>query len=163
MKMSDTGLAMLTALEGERSTMYRDQVGLPTVGVGHRLTLSELHSGELLLGAITVPWRDGLSPLAIEALLAHDTAAVASALSRAVTVPLTEPQFDALVSWAFNVGIDAAVHSTLVKRLNQGQYDAGPDQLRQWVKGHLPDGAFVPLPVLVKRREVEIVRWESAT
>lgn len=49
-------------------------------------------------------------------------------------VPLTQQQFDALVSFAFNVGNGAFCDSTLLKRLNAGQYDAVPAQLNRWVK-----------------------------
>jgi lysozyme len=117
---------MLVALEGERGALYHDPVGFPTIGVGHRLTVSELHSGKIHLGAVRLPWGEGLSPLAVDALLAHDTTAVAAALTALVKVPLTQPQFDALLSWAFNVGVEAATHSTLLKRLNAGEYAAVP-------------------------------------
>ena len=46
--------------------------------------------------------------------------------------------------------------------LNRGEYDQVPAQLREWVKGHTPDGAFVTLPVLVARRETEVARWNAA-
>jgi|ERR1043166_3364307 lysozyme len=156
MQLSEAGSAMLMELEGDRGTMYHDQVGLPSIGVGHRLTVSELHSGKIHLGPVMLPWGEGLSPLAVEALLAHDTAGVAAALMVLVKVPLSQPQFDALVSWAFNVGLEAAEHSTLLKRLNRGEYAAVPHELRRWVyaKGER-------LPVLEARRETEIRRWEA--
>ncbi len=162
MQLSEAGAAMLGALEGERGAMYRDQCGLPTIGVGHRLTLSELHSGQIVLGHVVLPWREGLSPLAIEALLAHDTATAAAAITQLVTTPLTQPQFDALVSFAFNVGVEAFRTSTLLRAVNAGHYADVPALLREWIKGHLPDGSLVVLPALVARRETEIARWEAA-
>lgn len=157
MLLSEAGAAMLTGLEGDRGAAYQDPVGFWTIGIGHRLTVSELHSGKILVGPIRLPWGEGLSPNAVEALLAHDTAGVAAALSALVTVPLTQPQFDTLVSWTFNVGIEAAEHSTLLRRLNRGEYDAVPDELRRWVyaKGQR-------LPILEARRETEIARWQAA-
>src|SRR2546430_1430966 len=136
--------------------MYHDPVGLPTIGVGHRLTVSELHSGKIHVGPVLLPWHAGLSPLAVEALLAHDTTGVAAGLTDLLTVVLTQPQFDALLSWAFNVGLEAVRHSTLRKLLNQGRYEAVPGELRRWVyaKGQR-------LPVLEARRETEIARWQA--
>lgn len=157
MQLSEAGLALLVGLEGDRGAMYHDQVGLPTIGVGHRLTVSELHSGKVHVGAVLLPWGEGLSPLAVEALLAHDTTAVAAGVSEGVTVPLTQPQFDALVSFAFNVGLSAFHHSTLLKRLNAGDYAAVPAELRRWVYAKAQR-----LPVLVRRREDEIHLWEGA-
>src|SRR5437879_9260018 len=119
MQLSEAGAAMLTGLEGDRGTMYRDPVGLPTIGVGHRLTPSELSSGEILLSAVVLPWRDGLSPLGVEALLAHDTAAVAARLTALVTVPLTSPHFDALVRCALNAAVESAARSTFSALLSR--------------------------------------------
>jgi len=71
-----------------------------------------------------------------------------------VKVALNQNQFDSLVSFTFNTGIQAFADSTLLKMLNQGNYDAVPDQLRRWVRagGNVVQG-------LVNRRENEIKLW----
>jgi len=79
----------------------------------------------------------------------------AAAVTRLVTVQLTPGQFDCLVSFCFNIGVEAFEHSTLLRLLNQGDYAAVPDELRRWVHDH----AGTVLPVLERRREIEIARW----
>jgi len=74
----------------------------------------------------------------------------AAAVNQHITVNLNQHQFDALVSFVFNVGAGAFQQSTLLQRLNAGRYDAVPGQLRLWNKG----GGKV-LPGLVTRREAE--------
>src|SRR2546421_6488868 len=85
-----------------------------------------------------------------------DMSAVAAAVTAAVKVPLTQAQFDVLCDFTFNCGVDAFMHSTLLKLLNQGDYAAVPGQLRRWVysKGQR-------LPVLAARREREIALWKG--
>src|SRR6266699_3112988 len=109
MKMSDTGLAMLTALEGSRGTAYQDQLGLWTIGVGHLLTKSELTSGKLWIGGQPVRWSAGLTDQQIHDLLAEDLARTEQVVTDALLLTLSQPQFDALVSFAFNVGGPAFV------------------------------------------------------
>ena len=59
-------------------------------------------------------------------------------------------QFDALVSFVFNVGAGAFGGSTLLRRLNQGEYKAVPAELMRWV-----NSGGRPLPGLVRRRQAE--------
>jgi lysozyme len=155
--MSEAGLAMLTSLEGKRNQMYHDAVGLPTIGVGHLLTKDELSSGKIFIGGEAISWQSGLMDSEVEALLAGDVADTAHAVEAAVTASLTQPQFDALVSFAFNIGKVAFRNSTLLSQLNLGNYDAVPIEMRRWVysKG-------IQLSGLVSRRETEIARWKAA-
>jgi lysozyme len=156
MDMSPVGLDMLTQLEGKENQMYHDEVGLPTIGVGHLLTKDELMSGKIWIDGEGVQWGNGLTDEEVETLLARDTSNAARAVEAATNVPLTQPQFDALVSFAFNVGLVAFRKSTLLKLLNDGQFNTVPAQMRRWVyaKGMI-------VPALQKRREVEIARWEA--
>ena len=71
-------------------------------------------------------------------------------VDRLVRVPLTDNQFAALVSFAYNVGLGALAGSTLLRKLNAGDYQGAADQLPRWKKG----GGRV-LPGLVRRRAAE--------
>jgi len=137
--------------------MYHDQVGLPTIGVGHLLTRSELSSGKIQLGGEPIRWSDGLTDGEVDAILSTDVAQVERAISSWVRVPLTQFEFDALVSFVFNIGDEAFVKSTLLRRLNESKFLTVPEQMRKWVysKG-------LKLLVLVDRREREIAMWEGA-
>lgn len=150
MKLSDAGLAALREREGVVYMAYRDSAGLLTIGCGHLLTQSELHSGKIDgLG----DWRSGLTRSQADALLRRDLAAAEAAVAH-VTVPLTQHQHDALVSFAFNVGGGAFLGSTLLRLLNAGDYTAVPRQLQRWVfSGGRED------PGLRARRQSEIAQW----
>ena len=153
MSMSDAGLAFLINEEGERAEMYKDSAGLPTIGVGHLLTKDELSSGKLTIPP--VDWHRGLSPEQIKVLLMHDLGTAMAAVNN-VRVELTQHQYDALTSMVFNIGVTAFRNSTLLRVLNQGQYDKVPFQMRRWIHsaGRID-------PILVKRREREVVLWLS--
>lgn len=92
-----------------------------------------------------------------QALLEQDVAWAAEAVNRAVTVPLTQPQFDALVSFVYNVGAPNFFTSTLLKHLDAGRYAAAADDLLQWNHqgGEVLDG-------LTARREQERTRFLAA-
>lgn len=155
--LSDSGLAALIAREGSSAAMYRDSTGLPTIGVGHLLTKDELASGKIQIKGQTVHWRGaGLSKRQIADLLDQDTDAVETAVNTLVTVPLDQNQFDALVSFIFNVGVGAFTHSTLRCKLNTGDYAAVPTELRRWKysAGKIVFG-------LIDRRETEAAQWQS--
>lgn len=156
MRLSDGGLDAIKAREGVVLEMYRDSANLPTIGVGHLLTRDELRSGKLG-DEDAVDWRDGISAETADELLRHDVEAAEAAVGdNVIQVPLTQYQYDALVSLAFNIGANAFRRSTLVRLLNQGDYLAVPDQFRRWVFS-----AGVRDPVLVKRREDEIKQWSN--
>ena len=83
-------------------------------------------------------------------LLRHDLAIAEAAVRRLITVPLTQNQFDALVSFTFNVGEGALEKSTLRRRINQGDWALAKGELLRWVHA---DGK--KLKGLVARREAE--------
>jgi lysozyme len=96
MKMSDQGLALLIEREAKRNEAYLDSVGVPTIGVGH--TGPEVHLG--------LVWTDQQ----VRTAFAHDLERFERAVNAAVTVPLEQFQFDALVSFSFNCGERALAH-----------------------------------------------------
>lgn len=158
MRLSPAGAAALESREGRKLAMYRDRAGLPTIGVGHRLTQSELASGELVVGAVICPWQYGITDEEATTLLEQDCAGVEAAITRAIRVPLTQAQFDTLVSFAFNVGGPALERSTLARLLNQGGYTTVPGQLALWVHDRV-NGVEVVDPELVARRAEESAQW----
>jgi lysozyme len=163
--MSDRGRKTLIELEGSRSLAYRDAAGYLTIGVGHMLTKAELSSGKIVIGDDAVRWGDGLSDEQIGQLFQQDLEVYERAVDQAVDVYLYEPQFDALVSFCFNVGIGrfatatragtGFLGSTLLRRINARELVDVPDQMRRWKWS----GGRV-LRGLVDRREVEIELWE---
>lgn len=156
MQMSEHGLELIQQWEGFKLNVYKDSAGLPTIGVGHLLTRSELTSGKIVIDGVPVQYAGGLTNQQVIDLLSQDVKPAEQAVNGSVTVPLNQNQFDALVSFAFNVGVGAFTGSTLLKVLNQKQYDQVPAQLLRWVRsgGQVVQG-------LVNRRDNEIKLWNG--
>ena len=172
--MSTTGLSLLQKWEGRIVNAkgfhvpYDDANGRPvkqgkpsqgglTIGYGHLLRKSELTSGKIEIpGFGTVRYWNGLEEDKTMALLDKDLDWAENAVNKYVTVPLSQPQFEALVSFTFNVGATAFKNSTLVRVLNQGHYDQVPAQLKRWNKS-----GGVVMQGLNNRRASEIVHWNS--
>ena len=156
MQMSENGLDLLKQWEGFKLQVYKDSAGLPTVGVGHLLTKSELTSGKITIGGVPVEYATGLTNQQVTDLLGQDVTPAANAVNNGVKVPLNQNQFDALVSFTFNVGVGAFTASTLLKVLNQQQYEQVPTQLLRWTRaaGQVVQG-------LVNRRQNEIKLWNG--
>lgn len=108
--------------EGFRAEPYKCPAGVDTIGYGHTATKSLMKRGTKITEARAVK------------LLKADLAIYEKAISEMVEVDLTDGQFGALVSWCFNVGVGAAQRSTLVKKLNAGDYESVPKELARWNK-----------------------------
>lgn len=156
MQMSQHGLELLEQWEGFKLQVYKDSAGLPTIGVGHLLTRSELTSGKININGVPVQYANGLTQQQVNDLLAKDLKPTEQAVNNGVKVALNQNQFDALTSFTFNVGTGAFAGSTLLKVLNQGQYDQVPTQLLRWTRsgGQVVQG-------LVNRRNNEIKLWNG--
>ncbi len=156
MQMSEKGKELLAEWEGVELKVYKDVAGLPTIGVGHLLTQDELTSGKILIRGEPIRYADGLTKTQAMDLLDQDLERFEEAVNESGKVDLKQNQFDALVSFTFNVGSNAFRNSTLLRLLNQGNYSDVPNQLRRWVHsgGQKVQG-------LVKRRENEIELWSS--
>lgn len=153
MSTSANGRQLLTKREGVVLKAYRDSANLLTIGVGHLLTREELQSGMIEgIGR----WTEGITAAEADTLLQRDLAIAEAAVTDAVAVDLSANQYDALVSYVFNVGVQAFRDSTLLRLLNEGNYAAVPGQLRRWVHA----GGKVD-PGLIRRRESEIAQWEA--
>lgn len=136
MKTSSTGRDLIRRFEGEKLTTYVCPAGVLTIGVGH--TGPDVKRGS----SITKEQSD--------ALLVADLHKFEKAVAGAVKVSLTQNQFDACVSLAFNIGAGAFAGSTLVRLLNAGDYKGAAAQFERWTKAN---GKI--LTGLVRRRQAE--------
>ncbi len=146
----------LTQAESKENFVYPDSRNLPTIGIGHLLTSSELSSGKINIAGRLVKYHKGLTDEEVEMLCRQDADKAVRAVNMNVHVPMTQNQFNALVSFTFNVGIQAFKNSTLLRRLNVGSYSSVPHEMRRWVhaSGMVVQG-------LINRREAEVKLWES--
>lgn len=156
MKTSTNGLQLLKQWEGVVLHVYRDAAGLDTIGVGHLLTATEKKTGYINIAGNRVEYAHGITEAQALDLLAQDVAPAENAVNTAVTVQLTQNQFDALVSFAFNVGCGGFRSSTALKMVNAGRMDEVPEWLAKWNKagGKVCDG-------LIVRRRNEIALWNA--
>lgn len=141
MNLGTAGEALIKSFEQFRPTAYlptpRD---VPTIGWGHT-------HGVRMGDTCTQP--------TAEAWFQQDVASAVAAVNKAVTIPLTQNQFDALVSLAFNIGDGAFSGSTLVRSLNMKEYGFAAGQFAVWNKQ-----AGRVLPGLVTRRAAEAALFE---
>lgn len=135
MSTSPAGLALIQAHEGLRLRAYRDATGIPTIGYGST-------RGVRLGMAIT--------PEQAAARLREDVEEAEAAVRRLVTVPITQGQFDALVSFTYNLGAGKLAKSTLLALLNRCDYAGAADQFPRWIKAGGKN-----LRGLVRRRAAE--------
>jgi lysozyme len=145
--------------DGDPSTVnidaYIDPVGIWTIGWGHAITFK----GDFLRGAQNKAVARALFPGGItraqaEALLRGDLIDTAAAVQRLLTRPVSDGQYGALVSFAFNVGTGALGKSTLLRLLNAGNVAGAADQFLAWDKGRV-NGVLQPLAGLTRRRRAE--------
>lgn len=143
MRVSAQGLSLIKSFEGLRLDAYICPSGVVTIGYGHTGSIA---GKALKLG-------ESINETAANILLDHDLKAFEAGVTRLVPVPLTQGQFDALVSFAFNVGLGALEESTMRKRILAGQDIAQVlrEELPRWNKG--PNG---PLEGLTRRRNAEV-------
>lgn len=156
MRVGQRGKNLFKEWEGLVTHEYLDSGGAPTIGIGHLLTRSERTSGKISIGGQALDYRNGFTEQQCWDLLDEDLAGSEAVVNDAVKVSLSQNQFDALVSFVFNVGDGAFRSSTLLRLLNQGQYDQVPAQLQRWNmdNGHVVQG-------LVNRRNKEIALWNT--
>lgn len=119
LSLSAVGLLTIAKWEGFSDHAYIPVAGdVPTIGFGST-------EGVQMGDTITVP-------KALERLM-RDVGVAESAIGRCVKVPLSQSEYDAFTSFAFNVGGAKFCSSTLVKKLNAGDYDGACKELERWV------------------------------
>jgi len=141
MQISQQGVELIKHFEGCRLEAYLCPAGIWTIGYGHTLDVKE---------------GDRVDQEAAEAFLIEDLEEFEDHVQRLVEVDLSQDQFDALVSWTFNLGYGNLAASPLLAKLNDGLYDEVPEQIKRWTRagGRVLEG-------LVKRRNAEAALWEG--
>ena len=140
-EMSEQGVNLIKSFEGFSSVPYNDGVGVMTIGYGHVLRKKDKH-----LKKIT-------EEQAVE-ILKEDVSIAVKNVNNLVKVDITQNQFDALVSFAFNVGVGNLKNSTLLKKLNQGDFIGAADEFLRWNKGRV-NGVMKEMKGLTRRRVAE--------
>ncbi len=116
-QIGQKGLDLIKRFEGLKLRSYKCPAGVWTIGYGHtkNVTANQIITSEQA-----------------EQLLRSDLRVFEKVVSDAVTVPLNQNQFDALVSLAFNIGGGAFGSSTLLRMLNAANYSGAADQFLRW-------------------------------
>ena len=135
MEISDKGIKLIKEFEGLELTSYLCPAKVWTIGYGHIKGVQE-----------GMEWTEEHA----EAALKEEVVGYCRYVEEYVKVPLNQNQFDALVSWTYNLGPTSLKKSTMLKVLNKGNYDEVPEQIKRWNKarGQVLNG-------LVRRRDAE--------
>ncbi|MEZ5690505.1 MAG: lysozyme [Rickettsiales bacterium] len=138
-RITQDGLNLIKRFEGFEPEIYLDAAGLPTIGYGHLLRPGEEEM-----------FKNGISEEAGVALLIKDVLVAERAVLRLIRVPLSNGQFDALVSFTFNLGSGALQRSTLRRKVNREEHEDVPAEFMRWVWA-----GGRKLKGLIRRREAE--------
>jgi lysozyme len=157
-KVSQKCIEQIKKDEGVRNRPYQCPALLWTVGVGHVI---DPHHAKVKLAdrkqlPIPAGWDRVLSAAEIDEILRKDLNRFEAGVLRLIKVELTQGQFDALVSFSFNVGLGNLQNSTLRMKINRGDYEGAAEQFLVWTKA----GGKV-LKGLVIRRTHEKEMFES--
>ena len=151
MHISQEGITLIKHYEGcpkdkdGNAVSYRCAANKATIGYGSL----KLIDGSPVTDNISITMQEA------EDLLAHELVEYEGYINDLVKVPLKQNEFDALVSWVFNLGPSNLKSSTMLKVLNAGKYQEVPEQIKRWnkVNGKVNEG-------LVKRRKSEALLFE---
>lgn len=143
--VTEEGLDLIKRFEGFSSRIYICPAGYPTIGYGHVVLAHEREQ-----------FAAGITQAEATDILRQDVGIAERAVLRLISVTLTGGQFDALVSFTFNLGAGALQRSTLRRKANRGEHECVPAELLKWVWA-----AGKKLPGLVRRRQAEVVAYAS--
>jgi len=138
--ISQKGVDFIASKEGFIPHTYIDQAGHPTIGYGHKIK-----SGEIFTNLTKTQARQ---------LLEQDVALAVAAINKYVKISLNQNQFDALTSFVFNIGQGAFARSTLLRKLNAGDYTSAAQEFARW-KYITSNGQKLVSNGLVNRRNAE--------
>jgi len=141
MKTSEEGKALIKKFEGCELKAYLCPAQVWTIGYGHTASVKE---------------GDVCTQEDADRMLAEDLEEFEGYVREAVTVPLEQNEFDALVAWTYNLGPGNLRSSTMLKKLNDSKFEDVPTEIRRWNKsgGKVLDG-------LVRRREAEALLFKG--
>jgi len=142
MKISERGKDLIKLFEGCRLKAYDDGVGVWTIGYGH---------------TVGVKPGDEITQEQADEWFSEESEQFSNKVQVLVLVEVNQNQFDALVSLAYNIGVGALSRSTLLRKLNAGDYQGAAEQFDVWNRG----GGKVMIG-LVRRREQERKLFEEA-
>jgi GH24 family phage-related lysozyme (muramidase) len=143
--VTQVGLDFIKRFEGFSPTIYICPAGWPTIGYGH-----VVHDGE------RDRFADEIGKDEAEDLLRRDMGVAERGVLRLISVPLTDGQFDALLSFTYNLGSGALQRSTLRRKVNCEEHAAVPVEFRKWVWA-----GGRKLRGLIRRREAEAAHYDS--
>lgn len=136
-------MELIKEFEGFRAHAYRDTDGTPVIGYG----LSKIAGKKVRMG-------DRISTHQADAALKAEIHALQKQIKSVVKVQISDHQLGALTSFAFNTGFYGLKNSTLLRKLNSGDYHGAANEFLRWNKAH-SRGRLVPLPGLTRRRQAE--------
>ena len=141
MNISEEGLSLIKKFEGCELKAYRCAANVLTIGYGSTKGVTEDME---------------ITKEEAESILKEEMHEYEGYVNDMVKVPLKQNQFDSIVSWVFNLGSTNLSSSTLLKKLNNSEYDEVPSQIKRWNKagGKVLDG-------LIRRREAEALLFEG--
>ena len=154
---SRQAIEFLKGQEQFHANAYNDPAGNCAVGYGTRL-----HDGKCDGRPAEQPYAGGISEREAAVLLEQRAGEVQKAINECVIGGLNNNQNDALVSFVYSIGIEAFKGSTLLKLLNEGNYDGAAQEMKKWVRVR-KNGDTVEVPELVKRREAETELFRRVT
>jgi lysozyme len=141
MNISEEGISLIKKFEGCELEAYKCAAGVWTIGYGHTKDVTEGME---------------ITQAEAETMLKDELLDYCNYVDMYVQVPLEQNQFDALVSWTYNLGPTNLKSSTMLKVLNTGKYEDVPEQIKRWNKanGKMLDG-------LIRRREAESLMFQN--
>jgi lysozyme len=145
LSLSQDGIRLIHAFEGCVLKIYKDSAGIDTIGWGHRVWPEEIPQ-----------FKNGITQEQADALFLNDAKKKENSVRDLIFYPINQGQFDALVSFTFNLGRKNLEQSTLRRMVNEGRIDAAAREFERWIyiKGQPSNG-------LRRRRQAESLMFKG--